>query len=251
MVQSQQQETIKVCEYSFQIAGRLKHFLSEWESLTSDPNILQIVKGCKIDFTSAPEQSSCRETKLNRRESLSVNIEINKLVTNGVLKEVEHEEDEYISTIFLIPKPDNTYRMILNLKGLNNFVEYKHFKMEHLNHALFSISPNCYMGSIDLKDAYYTVPIHENYRKFMRFQWRGRVMEYQCLCFGLSSAPWVFTKLMKPIFATLRAKGYISVAYIDDSYLQGYTFEECESNINATAELLTKLGFIFNRENRK
>ena len=94
------------------------------ESLTSDPNILQIVKGCKIDFTSAPEQSSCRETKLNRRESLLVNTEINKLVTNGVLKEVEHEEDEYISTIFLIPKPDNTYRMILNLKGLNNFVEY-------------------------------------------------------------------------------------------------------------------------------
>ena len=104
------------------------------------------------------------------------------------------------------------------------------------------------MGSIDLKDAYYTIPIHENYRKFMRFQWRGRVMEYQCLCFGLSSAPRVFTKLMKPIFATLRAKGYISVAYIDDSYLQGYTFEECESNINATAELLTKLGFIINRE---
>ena len=206
------------------------------------------MKGCKIDFTSAPEQSSCRETKLNRRESHLVDIEITKLVTNGVLKEVEHEEGEYISTIFLIPKPDNTYRMILNLKGLNNFVEYKHFKMEHLNHALLSISPNCYMGSIDLKDAYYTVPIHENYRKFMRFQWRGRVMEYQCLCFGLSSAPRAFTKLMKPIFATLRAKGYISVAYIDDSYLQGDTFTECESNINATAELLTKLGFIINRE---
>ena len=133
------------------------------------------------------------------------------MMTNGVLKVVNHEEGEYISSIFLRPKPDNTHRMILNLKGLNNFVEYKHFKMEHLNHALLSIKPKCFMGSIDLKDAYYNVPIHENFRIFMRFKWKGHVMEYQCLCFGLSSAPRMFTKLMKPNLCNVACKRpYIS-----------------------------------------
>ena len=55
--------------------------------------------------------------------------------------------------------------MILNLKVLNGFVEYKHFKMEHLNNAILSMTPDCYMGSIDLQDAYYTVPMDESCKK--------------------------------------------------------------------------------------
>ena len=104
------------------------------------------------------------------------------------------------------------------------------------------------MGSIDLRDAYYTVPIHEEYRKFVRFIWEGHVMEYQCLAFGLSSAPRLFTKLMIPVFANLRAKGHIFVAYIDDSYLQGSTYNECKKNIDETKQLLTSLGFVINTE---
>ena len=205
-----------------------------------------MVRGCKIDFTSTPVQHSARETRLNELESSHVDIEIKRLLDKGVLKKVPHVTDEFISTVFLRPKPDNTHRMILNLKLLNGFVEYKHFKMEHLNNAILSMTPDCYMGSIDLQDAYYTVPMDESCKKFMRFVWRGDVMEYQSLAFGLSSAPRLFTKLMKPIFAKLRGEGYVSVAYIDDSYLQGTTIKECKDNIDATFALLTKLGFVVN-----
>ena len=42
---------------SFQ-AGMLKHFLPQWEAITADPTILQIVTGVKIEFKSsvAPTQ---------------------------------------------------------------------------------------------------------------------------------------------------------------------------------------------------
>ena len=82
----------------------------------------------------------------------AIDSEIEKLLKKGVIKECEHEEGEYISPIFLSPKKDGGYRLILNLKNLNNYVQYSHFKMETLNHILKLIKPNCYMGSLDIKD---------------------------------------------------------------------------------------------------
>ena len=50
------------------------------------------------------------------------------------------------------------------------------------------------MATIDLKDAYFAVLISEPDRKYLRFRWRGKVYQFNCLPFGLSCAPWVFTK---------------------------------------------------------
>ena len=60
---------------------------------------------------------------------------------------------------------------------------------------------------------------------------------------GLTTSPRVFTKIMKPVFAHLRARGFISSAYIDDSCLQGTSRSECQNNVVATVELMDSLGF--------
>ena len=58
----------------------------------------------------------------------------------------------------------------------------------------------------------------------------------------------VFTKLLKPPFSILRSHGYLSVVFVDDSYLQGHTFSTCEDNANATVDLSQFLGFIIHPE---
>ena len=63
---------------------------------------------------------------------------------------------------------------------------------------------------------------------------------------GLATAPRVFTKILKPIFASLRERGYISTAYIDDSCLQGKTYSECKDNIAETFILMDSLGLTIN-----
>ena len=65
---------------------------------------------------------------------------------------------------------------------------------------------------------------------------------------GLSSAPRCFTKLLKPVYSTLRQYGHINVGYIDDSYLQGSDTTECLLNISDTQTLFTRLGFVINVE---
>ena len=54
--------------------------------------------------------------------------------------------------------------IILNLKRLNEFVDYKHFKMESLQNVLELIRPGVYMASNDLKDAFYSVAVHKNHQ---------------------------------------------------------------------------------------
>ena len=89
--------------------------------------------------------------------------------------------------------------MVLNLKELNSFVEYEHFKMESLRSVTDMMTLNCYMASIDIKDAYYIVPIALENRKYLKFAWRDTLYQYTCLPNGLSSAPRIFTKIMKPV----------------------------------------------------
>ena len=80
-------------------------------------------------------------------------------------------------------------------------------------------------------------------RKYFRFYWRGQKYQFTSLITGLSSSPQCFTKILKLIFATLRRKGRISKAYIDDSCLQGRTKHECAQNVSNTVHLLDNLGF--------
>ena len=112
--------------------------------------------------------------------------------------------------------------------------------------AIELITKDCYFGSVDLKDAYYSVPIALEHRKYLRFIWKDVLYEFTCLPYGLPCAPCVFTKLMKPVFATLRSAGHLSVAYIDDSLLLAENKQDCLTNINETVKLLSNLGFTIN-----
>ena len=65
---------------------------------------------------------------MSRQASQNVLVEINKLVGKGVIEYTEHEKGDFILPIFFRSKSDGTRRLILNLKTLNEFLEYKHFK---------------------------------------------------------------------------------------------------------------------------
>ena len=104
------------------------------------------------------------------------------------------------------------------------------------------------MVSVDLKDAFFTIPIHSDYQKFFKFIHKRIPYEFSSMPNGYSDAMRVFAKVLKPAFSYLREIGYLSVVYVDDSYLQGETFEECLQNITETVKLLQSLGFTINPE---
>ncbi|XP_028408210.1 uncharacterized protein LOC114530788 [Dendronephthya gigantea] len=98
-------------------------------------------------------------------------------------------ETQFISPLFTVPKKGGGHRPVINLKDLNYFVEYQHFKMEGVTMLKDLLKPNDFMTKIDLKDAYLTVPIWHKHKKFLRFLWKDTLWEFACLPFGLATLP--------------------------------------------------------------
>lgn len=162
--------------------------------------------------------------------------------------EAQHAEGEFISNIFVRPKPNGDSRIILDLTKLNDFVQYEHFKMFSLNTAIDLVTPGAWMGSVDLKSAYYSVPICDEHRKYLRFLWKDQLYEFTCLPNGLAACPRIFTKILKPIYASLSKKGVVSFPYIDDSFVIADTKEKCKWAVQLLCTELTNAGFIIHTE---
>ena len=110
--------------------------------------------------------------------------------------------------------------------------------METLKSALTIVTPNCFFGCIDLKQAYFSIPVSVESQGWLVYWWHGLYFAFTVLANGLSSAPRVYTKIMKPVFSSLRNIGHNNVSYIDDSLLKGDTREDCAENIFETVQLV-------------
>ena len=108
------------------------------------------------------------------------------------------------------------------------------------------LSPNDWMYKLDLKDAYFSNPIHRNLQKNLGFIWKGYLYQFFCLCFGLSPGPLMFTKLLKVPIALLRKLKVMLIIYLDDILLMAASKEELEIERDALTFLLQHLGFVIN-----
>ena len=147
----------------------------------------------------------------------------------------------------MFPQSLPPHRFILNLTKFNLCVEHIHFKMEGLSDVLNMMRPGIWMASVDLRDAYYSIPVNEEDQKFFSFTW-GENYRFLCLPNGYKDGPRVFTKVLKVPFAYLRSHGHASVIYLNDGYLKASTYEECWRNIQCTISILTTLGFFISEK---
>ncbi|XP_066600758.1 uncharacterized protein [Prorops nasuta] len=183
---------------------------------------------------------------LGQEQESRLEIAINELLYKGAVVRCLEVEGQVLSPYFLVKKPNGKDRFILNLKFLNQFVAKEHFKMEDLRTAVALTFPKDFIASIDLKDAYFLIALSKESRKYVRFRFRDSLFEFTCLPFGLSSAPYIFTKLLKVPIRVLRGRGFKNVIYLDDCMSIEHTFDRCSENVKHTKELFESLGFIIN-----
>ena len=229
-------------------AGQVAAHFTAWRTLTNDKILLSDVLGAAVECIATPVQHKLPNQIFSEHEYPIVRQEVHKLLEKRVITKVSPIPGQILSNVSLRPKKDGTHRLILNLKRFNESVSHYHFKMDSLSTISKLVSQNCYMASVDMKDAYYSIPIRSSDRKFLRFIWEGELYEFTCLPNGLSCAPRIFTKILKSPLSTLHKQGHIAVAHLDDLYLQGQTYEKCVLNVIDTTVLLDKLGFVVHPE---
>ena len=229
------------------VGGRLRYFKKKWKRLTSDPVILKMVNGVHIDVTKdIPPCPAKHPLIFSKEEQAATDEHIKLLLAKNDVVPSRRKPGDHVSTIFLHPKKTGGFRMILNLKDFNKLVEKIKLKMETLQHILDLVTENCYMTSIDLIDTYLTLTIALIHQKFLKFVWKGQVYMYIVLPFGLTSAPRLFTKILKPIISFLRKQGHIIVCYLDDAWQKAETYNECLKTCAATYNLFVECGFLPN-----
>ena len=112
--------------------------------------------------------------------------------------------------------------------------------METVASVLLSVREGDFLASLDLKDAYFQIPIHGSSRKLLRFMSEGTVYQFKALCFGLSTAPQVFTR----VFAAVSAWAH----YLDDWLVLSSSEKKAKQSIRELLSLCHTLGIVINEK---
>lgn len=200
--------------------------------MKSDRFILNCVTGYKVPFEELPIQNeNAYQPNIQKQNLTNVEKAVKKLVNKNAVVPCKPIKNQFLSPYFLRKKSNGEDRFILNLKGLNKFIIPQHFKMEDIKTALRLVIPDCYFATIDLKDGYLHISVYKKHRKFLGFTFEGKFYEFTSLPFGLCTAPYLFTKIMKPVIQKLREMGIVLVIYLDDILIIARSEAECKRNV--------------------
>ncbi|XP_077331855.1 uncharacterized protein LOC143974400 [Lithobates pipiens] len=114
------------------------------------------------------------------------------------------------------------------------------------------LPPDCFMASLDLRDAYLHIPIREDSQKYLRIAilWGSQIryLQFRALPFGLSSSPRIFTKVLAEALAPLRLKGIAVIPYLDDLLFFAPSKLQLQGDLRVAISCLKRLGWLINQE---
>ena len=152
----------------------------------------------------------------------------------------------FCSHLFLVPKPGNHWRPVIDLSSLNKFLAIPKFKIETQESILASLRKGEWVTSIDLMDAYLHVPIHTQSQKYLRFHFKGVTYQFTSLPFGLATAALIFTSIAKEVKLMALQSGIRLHQYLDDWLIRVPSEQECKEQTQKLLKLVKELGFIVN-----
>ena len=170
------------------------------------PNfILSVIEnGYRLPFISLPLSVKLRNNKSARIHADFVDQAVRELLNSDRVRIVD-EQPFVVNPLSVSVQPCGKKRLILDLRHVNKSLIKQSVKYEDSKIAMSYFVKDAYMFSFDLKSGYHHIDIAQEHQTFLGFSWRdpGSIKEifyvFTVLPFGLSSAPYVFTKVLKPL----------------------------------------------------
>ena len=229
------------------LGGRIRFARPAWRQATNNPWVHRVLEHGYL----CPFKHEVRQTRVPASPSMPQDAkdvlaaEMEMLLSKQAVAPAVAQLDQFVSTFFAVPKSTvGKWRSILNLKYFNRRVKGYKFRMEGFKIVRDWIQPGFFMVTLDLKDQFWSVPVHETMFRFLRFFWNGQLFQWKVLPMGLKCSPRVVKKLLQPVMAFLRSSFGIMISiYMDDMILQGKTPEEVFLHAQITALVLLCLGW--------
>ena len=235
------------------VGSRLQNFWQTWLEMGAEQKIVQILKeGYTLPFrirpnlTRSPTVISCY---INPHRNSYLLEALHQLIDKNAIELVHNQTSlGFFNRLFLVPKPNNKWRPILDLSKLNLFLKVEKFKMETPETIRTSLQQGEWVTSVDFKDAYFHIPIQEQSRKYLRFHVQGRTYQFKALPFGLSTAPMEFTVLVKEVKLMAIHKGIRIHQYLDDWLVRARSHQTCLHHTQILVKMCQDLGWLVNLE---
>ena len=225
----------------------MAQFVHNWYLITQDRWVLQTITGYQLELMQVPYQiRPSPAIQCSSEEKHKISQEVQELLEKGAIVEAQLTQGSFVSQIFLVEKKEGGLRPVVNLKNLNCFIKTEHFKMEGLHTLPYLIQSQDWMIKMDLKDAYLQIPVCQEHQHLLQFQWNATIYQFKCLPFGLTSAPRVFTKVLKPVVGTLRQMGIRLIVYLDDILIMHQSKEELMQLTPLICQFFAGLGWVVN-----
>ena len=233
------------------VQGRLRQNLIFWqqtlEALNSVLEWIQI--GYKLPLKYLPDRFSQSNHKSTLTHKSFVSQAVTELLANRCVKQVA--EKPYIcSPLSVVANAEGKLRLVLNLRYLNQFLSQVKFKYKDLKVALLMFNEDNFLFKFDLKSGYHHLDIFEPHQKYLGFAWetdgQQRFYVFTVLPFGLSTACYVFTKLMRPLIRYWRGRGLRVVLYLDDGIVAVEGKERAAQESERVQSELLEAGLIVN-----
>ena len=232
------------------VGGCLANSWLAWQARGVDSWVVEALRvGYRIPFDRPPPLSECPVSlpaySPHSIRGVALNQELQNLLRKGAVEPAPQSPGFY-SRLFLVKKASGSWRPIIDLSTLNHYVTSSRFHMETPRSVLNSIRPGDWMISLDLQDAYLQVPVHHDSRRFLRFVLDGKPFQFRVLCFGLTTAPQVFTRIMAPVSAILHKYGVRMLRYLDDWLILASSETACLQSRDRLLAVCTELGIQVN-----
>ena len=231
------------------VKGRLQCSLPYWQCVlrASHPVISIIKQGYILPFVSVPLNKHFKNHKSAFTYSEFVSETILDLLSTGCIKQVP-AVPTVCSPLLVVVGNSGKKRLVINLRYVNLFLRKEKFKYEDMKTALLLLEKDDLICTFDLKSGYHHVDIHIESQQFLGFEWCQKFYVFTVLPFGLSTACYVFTKLLRPLVKLWRGNGIRCVLYIDDGLVMSKGTDKSIHDSSFIRNSLDLAGFVVNSE---
>jgi hypothetical protein len=160
---------------------------------------------------------------------------LDSALTNGWIRRSTSEAG---APILFVPKKDGTLRLCVDYRGLNAITVKNRHSLPLISETLDRLSRANWFTKLDLKDAYYRIPIRRGDEWKTAFRTRYGHFEYIVMPFGLTNAPATFQAYINRALTGLLDD--YCVVYLDDILIYSETREEHVRHIREVLQRLRK-----------
>lgn len=173
------------------------------------------------------------------------NKELDKMLAAGFIRP---SKSPWSSPMVLVRKNDGeSFRLCFDGRKLNSVTKKDAYPLPYLSTILDKLRDARYLSSIDLKQAFYQIPLHPDSCEKTAFTVPRRgLFEYVVMPFGIANAPATQQRLMDEIFGPLLGENLF--IYIDDIVVVSSSFREHIAMLQEVFRRLKDAGLTINFE---